>query len=67
MSGFVQKITNPVEALKGVGKENSQLHEDLRKIQAEHYHFVKCLQYISEMPNEAAPVALKGLQLRPFK
>ncbi len=60
-------ITNPVEALVTVGKENSQLHEELATLQRQHYHFMQCLKYISEMPNAAAPVALKGLQLRPFR
>ncbi len=63
----MKTIINPTEALVKVGTENSQLHEELARMQREHYHLTKCLQYISTMPNDAAPVALKGLQLRPFR
>jgi hypothetical protein len=55
-----------MERLLVVGKENSQLHEDLRKLQNEHYHFVKALMVISKMPNEAAAIATRALQLRPL-
>lgn len=62
----MQTIINPTEALVKVGTENSQLHEELAKLQREHYHFVKALKIISEMPNEAAPIATRALQLRPL-
>lgn len=60
-------VENPVEALVKVSTENTQLHEELKKLQNEHYWFVKALQYISEMPNEAAAVATKALQMRPYR
>lgn len=60
-------ITNPVEALTITGTQLTQALEELEQLRAQNYHYIKCLQYISEMPNEASPVAIKGLQLRPFR
>ena len=60
-------ITNPVEALVVTGKQLTEALEELEQLRVQNYHYVKCLTYISEMPNEASPVAIKGLQLRPFR
>lgn len=64
---MVEIITNPVEALVKVGKENSELHEELKRIQNEHYWLVKGLEFISQMPNDSAEVAKKVLQFRPYR
>ena len=60
-------ITNPVEALVTTGAQLTQVLEELEELRRQNYHYLKCLDYISKMPNEASPVAIKGLQLRPFK
>jgi hypothetical protein len=69
VSGFTSTITDPVAALKAVGKENSELHEELRRVQNEHYHFLKALNIISKMGvnTERAPaIATRAMQLRPL-
>ena len=60
-------ITNPVEALVTTGTQLTQALEELEELRRQNYHYIKCLDYISKMPNEASPVAINGLQLRPFK
>jgi len=63
----VKVITNPVEALVDIGKENSQLHEEVQALYREVDWYRRGLTYISEMPNQAGPVATLVLQKRPFK
>ena len=63
----MKAITNPVEALVHTGTQLTQVLEELEELRRQNYHYIKCLQFISEMPNEASSVAIKGLQLRPFR
>jgi hypothetical protein len=60
-------ITDPVQALFKVGKENSELHEELARVYSELTWYVRGLTYLAEMPNEAGPVAQKVLRFQPFK
>lgn len=60
-------VTNPVEALVTVGKENSELHEELARVYSELDWYRNALTFISGMPNEAAAIATKALQKRPYK
>lgn len=59
-------LENPVEALMLVGKENTELHEELATVQRQLDWFRRGLTYISQMPNQAGPVATKVLQFRPW-
>jgi hypothetical protein len=60
-------VTNPVEALVHTGTQLTQALEELEELRRQNWHYVQCLDYISKMPNEASPIAIKGLQLRPFR
>lgn len=55
------------EAVRVVGKENSELHEELNRLQQEYTWLVRGLSYIAEMPNSAADVAKKILGFKPYR
>jgi|HubBroStandDraft_3_1064219.scaffolds.fasta_scaffold78831_2 hypothetical protein len=64
---MADKITNPTEALVRVGKENTELHEELARVYADLDHFRNGLTLISGMPYEpAAKVANNALAKRPL-
>jgi thioredoxin-like negative regulator of GroEL len=54
-------VTDPVKALVDVGKENSELHEELARCYAELDLYRDTLTLISKMPTPAAAVALRAL------
>lgn len=54
-------VTNPVEALVEVGKENSQLHEELAKCYAELDKYRAALQKIVTHPGIPGTIARKVL------
>ena len=60
-------IENPAEALVTVGKENSELHEELARVYSELDWYRNALTFISGMPNKAAAIATSALQKRPYK
>jgi len=60
-------ITNPTEALVRVGKENSELHEELRNVYSELDHFRNALTLIAGMPYQpAVDVANNALAKKPL-
>jgi hypothetical protein len=59
-------ITNPNEALVHVGKENTELHEEVQRLYIELDWYRTALTTISKMPNAAADIAKLALQKRPF-
>jgi hypothetical protein len=64
---MIDRIVNPNEALVRVGKENTELHEELRAVYAELDHFRNGLTIIAGMPYEpAAKVANNALAKRPL-
>lgn len=60
-------ITDPVKALVEVGKENTELHEEVRRLYSELDGYRNALTIISTMPNDAAKIALLALQRRPIE
>lgn len=59
--------TNPVEILAMVGRENTELHEELRKVYSELDHYRNALALIRGMPFEVpAKVAGNALMLKPL-
>jgi hypothetical protein len=59
-------VTNPVEALVEVGKENTELHDELHRVYREIDWYRLALTTISTMPNPASVIATKALAHQPF-
>ena len=59
-------ITNPVEALVVVAKENSELHEELAAVYVQLESYRVALTTISTIPGPASEVALRALGGRPL-
>jgi hypothetical protein len=57
---------NPVAALVDVGKENTELHEEVARLYREIDWYRTVLVTISTMPNDAASIAKRGLAGRPI-
>lgn len=59
---MVDVVTNPHEALLAVGKENSELHEELHRVYGELDRYRGALTKITEMQgNPAARIAMAAL------
>ena len=58
---FFKRVDNPVEALVAVGKENTELHEELARVYGELDLYRNALTEITEIPGPAAAVALRAL------
>lgn len=66
-AGKLETITNPVEALKLVGTENSELHEELRNVYAELDRYRNGLTLIMNGHPEPVLVATKALGAKVVK
>ena len=64
---IVSNTIEASEAVRVVGKENSELHEELSRLQHEYTWLVRGLTYISQMPNPAAEIAKKVLGFKPYR
>jgi hypothetical protein len=67
MSGNGTIITDPVAAHIEVSKQYSELFQEWQRLCYDLDWYRHGLTYISEMPNEAGPVATKILQKRPYR
>ena len=63
----MKTIENPIETLVVVGKENSELHEEVQRLFREVDWYRNALTTITAIPGIASEVATKALQHRPFK
>ena len=54
-------ITNPVEALVAVGKENSEIHEELARVYSELDRYRNALTEITTAPGRPGEIARKAL------
>jgi hypothetical protein len=63
---MIERISNPNEALLRVGKENTELHDELRVVYAQLDGYRVALTTISKMPGPASEVALRALGNRPL-
>lgn len=61
MAGKLEVITNPSEALKQVGTENSELHEELRTVYAELDRYRNALDLIMKGHPDPVLVATTAL------
>jgi len=57
----MERITDPVQALVAVGKENSELHEELARIYAELDRYRSALQKVMSHPGEPGRIARAAL------
>jgi thioredoxin-like negative regulator of GroEL len=62
---------DPFAQVRVLGKENTELHQEIKRLQAEHDHFRRALTIISNMPGDASiekaiVMATHGLQLKPL-
>jgi hypothetical protein len=60
----MKAIDNPVEALVAVGKENSELHEELARVYAEVDRYRVALQMIMLHPGDPGAIARAALANR---
>lgn len=64
MVARTQSIDNPIEALVAVGKENSELHEELARVYTELDRYRDALTKISQSPGLPGQVAKAALAQR---
>jgi hypothetical protein len=57
----MKTLDNPVEALMAVGKENSELHEEVFRLQSEVDRYRNALFIIADHPSEAGEIAKAAL------
>jgi hypothetical protein len=57
-------LEDPIQALIAVGKENSELHEELARIYAEVDRYRNALMVIATIPGPAMDVAKRALANR---